>query len=100
MASFATSHAERVAYWAWVQFLVDEQLRRAEEPLHLLTDLAIGVDPDGADAWAMQDVLASGVRVGAPPDEFNTQGQDWGLPPFDPWKLRDDCYEPFTRNHS
>jgi 4-alpha-glucanotransferase len=94
VASFATSHAERVAYWAWVQFLVDEQLRRAEEPLHLLTDLAIGVDPDGADAWAMQDLLANGVRVGAPPDEFNRAGQDWGLPPFVPHALRDAAYEP------
>ncbi|HKX70817.1 MAG TPA: 4-alpha-glucanotransferase, partial [Acidimicrobiales bacterium] len=94
VASFATSHAERVAYWAWVQFLVDEQLRRAEEPLHLLTDLAIGVDPDGADAWAMQDLVANGVRVGAPPDEFNRAGQDWGLPPFVPHALRDAAYEP------
>src|ERR671912_117851 len=94
VASFATSHAERVAYWAWVQFLVDEQLRRAEEPLHLLTDLAIGVDPHGADAWAMQDLLANGVRVGAPPDEFNRAGQDWGLPPFVPHALRDAAYEP------
>src|ERR671911_450701 len=94
VASFATSHAERVAYWAWVQFLIDEQLRRAEEPLPLLTDLAIGVDPDGADAWTMQDLLASGVRVGAPPDEFNRAGQDWGLPPFVPHALRDAAYQP------
>lgn len=94
VASFATSHAERVAYWAWVQFLVDEQRRGAEEPLHLLTDLAIGVDPHGADAWAMQDLLADGVRVGAPPDEFNRAGQDWGLPPFVPHALRDAAYEP------
>ena len=94
VASFAVAHAERVAFWAWVQFLVDEQLRRAEEPLPLLTDLAVGVDPDGADAWAMQDLLASGVRVGAPPDEFNRAGQDWGLPPFVPHALRAAAYEP------
>ncbi|MGH9111072.1 MAG: 4-alpha-glucanotransferase [Acidimicrobiales bacterium] len=94
VASFAAAHAERVAFWAWAQFLVDEQLRRAEEPLPLLTDLAIGVDPDGADAWAMQDLLATGVRVGAPPDEFNRAGQDWGLPPFVPHALRDAAYEP------
>ena len=63
---FAAAHADRVAFWAWLQFLLDEQLRRAEEPLPLLTDLAIGVDPDGADAWVMQDLLAHGVRVGRP----------------------------------
>ena len=57
---------DRVAFWAWLQFLLDDQLRRAEEPLPLLTDLAIGVDPDGADAWVMQDLLAHGVRIGRP----------------------------------
>ena len=96
VASFAADHADRVAFWAWVQFLVDEQLRRAEEPLALLTDLAVGVDPDGADAWCLQDLLAHDVRVGAPPDEFNRAGQDWGLPPFVPHALRAVAYEPLA----
>jgi 4-alpha-glucanotransferase len=78
----------------WVQFLFDGQRRRAEDPLPLLTDLAIGVDPDGADAWALQDLLAGDVRVGAPPDEFNRAGQDWGLPPFVPHALRAAGYGP------
>lgn len=94
VASFARAHGERVAFWAWVQYLLDGQLRRAEEPLALLTDLAIGVDPQGADAWALQDLLAEGVRVGAPPDDFNRAGQDWGLPPFDPHRLRAAGYAP------
>jgi 4-alpha-glucanotransferase len=93
---FAAARAERVAFWAWVQFLVDDQLGRAEEPLPLLTDLAVGVDPDGAEAWALQDLMALGVRVGAPPDEFNRAGQDWGLPPLVPHKLRDAGYEPLA----
>ena len=96
MASFAADRADRVAFWAWVQFLVDDQLRRAEEPLALLTDLAVGVDPDGADAWCLQDLLAHGVRVGAPPDEYNRAGQDWGLPPFVPHALRRVAYEPLA----
>jgi 4-alpha-glucanotransferase len=96
VASFAADRADRVAFWAWVQFLVDEQLRRAEEPVALLTDLAVGVDPDGADAWCLQDLLALGVRVGAPPDEFNPAGQDWGLPPFVPHALRGVAYEPLA----
>jgi 4-alpha-glucanotransferase len=53
------------------------------------------VDPGGADAWAYQDVLALGATVGAPPDPFNRAGQDWGLPPFVPWRLRAANYEPF-----
>jgi 4-alpha-glucanotransferase len=96
VAEFAASNRERVAFWAWLQFLAADQLGRAEEPLPLLTDLAIGVDPDGADAWALQDVLATGVRVGAPPDEFNRVGQDWGLPPFVPHALRAAGYAPLA----
>jgi 4-alpha-glucanotransferase len=96
VATFAADRAGRVAFWAWVQFLVDEQLRRAEEPLALLTDLAVGVDPDGADGWALQDLLAHDIRVGAPPDEFNRAGQDWGLPPFVPHALRAVAYEPLA----
>ncbi len=96
VASFAADRADRVAFWAWVQFLVDEQIQRAEEPLALLTDLAVGVDPDGADAWCLQDLLALDVRMGAPPDEFNRAGQDWGLPPFVPHALRAVAYEPLA----
>ena len=50
-------------------------------------DLAVGCDPEGADGWALQDVLAMGVHIGAPPDAFNAQGQDWGLPPWRPNRL-------------
>jgi 4-alpha-glucanotransferase len=94
---FAEEHADRVRFHQWLQWLVDLQLQRAGEQIDLMQDLAIGVDPGGADAWIWQDVLAADVSVGAPPDEFNTQGQDWGLPPLDPWKLRDAAYEPFVQ---
>jgi 4-alpha-glucanotransferase len=62
-----------------------------------MQDLAVGVDPGGADAWLWQDTMALGMRVGAPPDEFNTRGQDWSLPPFDPWRLRLAGYDPWIR---
>jgi 4-alpha-glucanotransferase len=96
VAAFTAARADRVAFWAWVQFLVDDQLHRADEPLPLLTDLAVGVDPDGADAWAQQDLLAGNVRIGAPPDEFNRSGQDWGLPPYVPHALRAAGYVPLA----
>jgi len=63
--------------------------------LPLLHDLPIGVDPNGADAWVWQDLLATDMTVGAPPDEYNTLGQNWGLPPFVPHKLRAAAYQPF-----
>jgi 4-alpha-glucanotransferase len=96
VAAFAAAKPEQVGFWAWLQFLADDQLTRASEPLPLLTDLAIGVDPDGADAWAFQDMLAGDVRVGAPPDAFNRRGQDWGLPPFIPHALRAAGYGPLA----
>ncbi len=92
---FAADHRDRVRFHAWLQWLVAEQLAAAAAHTTLVHDLPVGVDPNGADAWEWQDVLASGVTVGAPPDEFNTQGQDWGLIPFVPWRLRLRGYQPF-----
>ena len=88
--------ADRIRFHQWVQYLVDRQLARASAALPVMQDLPIGFDADGADGWAFQDVLAHGISVGAPPDEFNTRGQDWGLPPFVPAKLRAAAYEPFA----
>jgi 4-alpha-glucanotransferase len=67
----------------------------ADVGVRLVHDLAIGVDPAGADAWWWQDLLALDARVGAPPDFFSPTGQDWGLPPFRPWALRDAGYRPW-----
>ena len=89
--------ADRVAFHAWLQLLLDEQLHAAaSHGVRLLQDLAIGADPDGADAWLWQDLLAEGVSVGAPPDDFAPEGQQWGIPPFIPWRLRDAGYRPLA----
>ncbi|HUP68649.1 MAG TPA: 4-alpha-glucanotransferase [Acidimicrobiales bacterium] len=95
--SFVDGHRDRIRFHQWIQWLLDRQLEAAGAEIGLVHDLAIGVDPEGADAWLWQDCFARGVRVGAPADEFNTKGQDWGLPPFDPWRLREAAYEPFVR---
>jgi 4-alpha-glucanotransferase len=99
VAAFAATEAgrQRARYHAWLQWHLEQQLQAASRPLGLVQDLAIGTDRRGADAWMWQDSFALGVRVGAPPDEFNTLGQDWGLPPFDPWRLRAAAYEPFIQ---
>ena len=88
---------DRVAFWCWVQLLIDEQLTGIGEGLTIgvLHDLAVGVDAGGADAWALQDVLALGTTIGAPPDSFNQRGQDWALPPWRPDRLRERGYQPF-----
>jgi 4-alpha-glucanotransferase len=92
--------AERTAFHAWLQLLVDEQLAAVGEaardmPVGIVHDLAVGVDPGGADAWSLQDALAADVTVGAPPDSFNQQGQDWQLPPWRPDRLAELGYAPF-----
>jgi 4-alpha-glucanotransferase len=94
---FAAAQHDRIRFHCWLQWLLDEQLATAGAEIALLGDLAIGFDPTGADAWVWQDTIARGVRVGAPPDAFNAEGQDWGLPPFVPWKLRAVGYEPLVQ---
>ncbi len=90
--------ARRVRYHAWLQWLADRQLQRAAGAIGVVQDLAVGVDPGGADAWCWQEELAADMRVGAPPDKFNTRGQNWALPPFDPWKLRTAGYQPWIES--
>lgn len=92
---FQAAGADRIAFHAWLQWLLDRQLARAAAACPVMQDLPIGVDPDGADAWAWQDVLARGVSVGAPPDRYVAAGQNWGLPPFVPHRLRQVGYAPF-----
>jgi len=88
--------ARRVRYHCWLQWQLERQLE-ANRPPELIVDLAVGADAGGADAWLWHDTFAEGVRVGAPPDDFNRLGQDWGLPPWDPWRLRASGYEPFVQ---
>jgi 4-alpha-glucanotransferase len=94
VAAFGRSRADRVDFHVWLQWLAAEQAaaaqlaaRRAGMTIGVINDLAVGAHPGGADAWARQEVIVSGVSVGAPPDEFNQRGQDWTLPPWHPERL-------------
>ena len=93
----AAAAAPRVTFHAWCQWVLDRQLgAAADEGVGILGDLAVGFDAEGFDAWLDRELLALGCRVGAPPDNFNAEGQDWGLPPYVPWKLRAARYQPFV----
>lgn len=91
--------AEACEFHGWVQWLADQELGRCADAagLRLIGDLAVGCSSDGADAWMLQDLLTDGASIGAPPDPFNAAGQDWGLPPFVPSRLRAAGYEPFIQ---
>ncbi|MFN8018352.1 MAG: 4-alpha-glucanotransferase [Acidimicrobiales bacterium] len=96
VARFAadSARADRVAFWAWLQWCAERQLAAAGAGRTVITDLAVGFAADGFDAWDWQDLLATGVHVGAPPDLLGPDGQDWGLPPLVPWKVRGLAYAP------
>jgi 4-alpha-glucanotransferase len=94
---FRAAHPERVEWHAWLQFELDRQLARvaataraAGLPIGLYTDLALGSRAGGSDVWAFPELFARGVSVGAPPDAFSPEGQDWSFPPLDPHALRRD----------
>ncbi|BBY52973.1 4-alpha-glucanotransferase [Mycobacterium koreense] len=102
VAEFAAAHADEVDFHRWLQWQLDEQLaaaqsraRRAGMAVGIVHDLAVGVHPTGADAWSLQDVLATAATAGAPPDQFNQLGQDWSQPPWHPDRLAAAEYRPF-----
>lgn len=97
---YGRRHRKRVRFFQYIQWIASEQLyevRRAAEqagmPIGLYTDLALGAERNGAEAWMYQSVLALDADCGAPPDAFAPEGQNWGLPPVNPVALRDNRYE-------
>lgn len=95
---------DRVDFHSRLAWLTDTQLTDAQRtardagmPVGIVHDLAVGVHPGGADAWAQQEYFAAGMSVGAPPDAFNARGQDWGLPPWRPDRLAESGYTPYRQ---
>jgi 4-alpha-glucanotransferase len=78
--------AREVLYWQYLQWLAGTQWREARRVCNdthgvaLFGDLPFMVDGDSADVWARQHQFHLDVSVGAPPDAFSTDGQDWGMP--------------------
>lgn len=102
VAAEAERLSDEVTFAMWLQWILDEQLatlqntcQAAGMSLGVMHDLAVGVHPRGADAWSLGDVLAQGVEVGAPPDEYNQHGQNWSQPPWRPDRLAEVGYRPF-----
>jgi len=102
VARFAEMYVDRIEYYEYLQWQAERQLARASArcrelgfAVGLYLDLAVSVDRAGSDTWTNQEVYASGASVGAPPDEFNPNGQNWGLPPLRPDRLREQGYRFF-----
>ncbi|WP_431273080.1 4-alpha-glucanotransferase [Variovorax ureilyticus] len=101
-ARFAAEHTEHVGYYEYLQWQAARQFeaagvraKAAGMGLGLYLDLAVSVDRAGSDAWRHRRTFALAARIGAPPDAFNPRGQDWGLPPLRPDRLRESQYRIF-----
>ncbi len=99
---FADEHGDEVRFYQYLQWLAALQLDRARRccedlgmGVGLYLDLAVSVDRAGSDNWSHQHCFAASASVGAPPDEFNPNGQGWGLPALRPDRLRADHYRLF-----
>ena len=93
--------ADRIDFWAWLQWIMDEQLAAAQAAAKaagmaygICHDLAVGVHPQAADVWTLAGAYAPGMQVGAPPDFYNQQGQNWSQPPWNPVALDELAYAP------
>lgn len=105
VTAFAKDNADRIGFYVYLQWLSDLQLagaaargREAGLGIGLYCDLAVAVNPAGADTWSRPTAFAHGVSVGSPPDMFNPDGQNWGLAPFNPVGLRETGYAGFVAN--
>ncbi len=97
---FAGEHARLVRFYKYVQFVIEEQLSSAQAyakeqgmPIGLYHDLALATDSYGSDLWAYREFYVNGCRVGAPPDDFSPNGQDWAFPPPSARAHHDNAYE-------
>jgi 4-alpha-glucanotransferase len=102
VGDFAAAHRDRVEFFQFLQWQADRQLaaaaaagRDAGLAIGIYRDLAVGADPNGAEAWADQELVAPGASIGAPPDALSRGGQNWGLAPVNPLVLRRQGFAPF-----
>jgi 4-alpha-glucanotransferase len=99
---FAQDHADEVSFYAFCQWLIARGLERAQTAarsagmkIGLISDLAVGADGGGSQAWSRQEEVLDSLSVGAPPDIINRQGQSWGISAFSPWGLKAHGYRAF-----
>ncbi len=99
VAAFRNTRADRIGFYQYLQWCCDEQFAAAAGrakargmAVGLYNDLAVSVDASSADYWMDRRQFAGGARVGAPPDPFNEKGQEWGLVPLNPMRLRETGY--------
>jgi 4-alpha-glucanotransferase len=103
VAKFTAQNRREILFHCFLQWLADRSFASAQQKartagmtIGLIADLAVGMSPAGSYAWAHKDTVLSGLQVGAPPDLFNANGQNWGLTTLSPRALQTQGYGPFT----
>ena len=101
VGAYGAAHGDEIDFYIYLQWLAERQLAGVAQRsgpslgIGLYPDLALGIDPGGAEAWSNQGCYAQGAHLGAPPDDFSFGGQDWGLLPLISQQLRATAYAPF-----
>ena len=95
-------YPDTIEFYRWLEWIATEQLAAAQQAakdagmaIGVMSDMAVGVHPLGADVWWNPERFAKGATVGAPPDMFNQQGQNWSQPPLNPIDLEETGYETY-----
>ncbi|HBP86511.1 MAG TPA: 4-alpha-glucanotransferase, partial [Nitrospiraceae bacterium] len=102
--TFSRKHSARINFFRYLEWLCQGQLeevrktaRRIRMPVGLYQDLAVGIDPNGYEAWAFQNQLVTQASIGTPPEIFSPKGQNWNLVPLSPEHLHQQGYEVFIK---
>lgn len=95
-------HASEIDYHLFAQWLIDAGLaqvqaraRSAGMPIGLIADLAVGTDARGSHAWWRRAEILEDITVGAPPDQLNPLGQNWGITALSPTGMARHGYRAF-----
>ena len=97
LADPKTAAYKNVAFFYFVQFVLDRQMQEAHEHAKakgviLKGDIPIGVNRNGCDVWTEPKYFNLNGQAGAPPDDFSANGQNWGFPTYNWFEmLKDDC---------
>lgn len=97
---YQKDNEKQILFYCFIQWIAHKQLNAVNDiakdsgmAVGLYLDLAVGCDGGGFDVWSQQALYLTGASVGAPPDAMNNLGQDWGLTPINPLKLREQSYK-------
>ncbi|MBR1778098.1 MAG: 4-alpha-glucanotransferase [Alphaproteobacteria bacterium] len=101
---FADQNADEVRFYKFIFWIADRQFQAASQEsqkqglaVGLYQDLAVGVASESAETWGAQQLFATQLSIGSPPDMFNANGQEWGVAPMRPDVMRDEAYISYRR---